>query len=907
LNHTLGISGPSDAPSQSLPRPGTAGWSRLLWGAVFLGLVGMVVALQYPGFDSPLIYDSRGYIGDRVQVFATHDLLAVIRIIPARPLLMTSFFLNYSISGMDPAAFRWFNAVLCAATGTILLLLYQLLLESVDPEARTPLPEVTSRQDSSGGKGEPASHPDSRRTLISLVLAGLFVVHPLQTTVVLYVIQREAALACFFYVSALTAYLAVRSGRWRHATSGYAVTSALFCAGMLCKENVATFPLVAGMAELILFRQTLSELPKRVLTIIALTVPPAVGYLLLTSWLHEADSVHPSGIVHRLLEHYGDSGLTVAEVVLTESRVLFSYLGMILAPFVMKTELIRAETISRSLWNPPTTLAAVAGLALLLGIGIRLIRRRPLIAFGILFFLVTSLPECLLIPQFLFFGNRTILPMVGLLLCLGDGCLVLLNWADTRRKRRVFSWGAGGLAVTGVLALSALTYSQATEWRPGPFWSKAFSRLPPWSHDVEMNTYETVLLSHGGELVGIGDYQGAVAVLSRAIDLACRAGEAPSSRRVDPEQAVGYRKPNTGSDSRWRDAPSRCPEMKPDYYIAFNLLGMAMERQGKLSEALDLYRDALALNPGAADAYSNVGQAMLKLGRTGEAIESYRNAIQHEPRHAAAHNGLGEAMLRTGKVTEAMELFRKAIDINPAYGDAYNNLGNAFLSIGDTAQAKEHYLKGIALKPNSPELHNNLGAAYLREKRLNEAELEFRRAVAIRPQFAKAWLNLAIALLQQGKYSGVTDYLNKAIEIDPTFAPAHLYLGQVLESSGNPEQAAQAYGTALDLQPDMTDAHYRLAHILKSLHNEPLAIRHYQAALALNPEHWIAHSELGELYLNVSELGKAVQHLEKALEIRPDALDVRNNLETALQRVGSTAKTEGGLRHEQGGDTNSRP
>ncbi len=183
----------------------------------------IAVALHYPGFHSPMVYDSVSFIQEYEYVFASHNLAAVIGIVPARPLLMGTLYLNYLFTGMDPYAFRLFNAFILACTSTVLMVLSILVLE---------LPGLNLQ----GTRLE--------KRVVAVCIGLLFLVHPLQGLVVLYIWQREAIMACFFLFSALGVYVAGRSGKWIRPVPAYVATSLLFLAGILSKENVITLPVV---------------------------------------------------------------------------------------------------------------------------------------------------------------------------------------------------------------------------------------------------------------------------------------------------------------------------------------------------------------------------------------------------------------------------------------------------------------------------------------------------------------------------------------------------------------------------------------------------------------------------------------------------------------------------------------
>ncbi len=189
-----------------------------------------------------MYYDSVGQLEAKEHIFASGDLLKVIQICPQRPVSMGSFYLNYLIWGMNPFYFRMVNAVILAMTGFIAALTLILILEIAGPAG-----SGTFRE----------------KQAVGLFLGLVFLVHPVHVYFVDYIWQRMGLLSCFFYISALAAYLATRSGRIRSAAVGYLLCLAMFCLALTSKENAVTLPVVLILAEIAFFRDGWKGLLKR--------------------------------------------------------------------------------------------------------------------------------------------------------------------------------------------------------------------------------------------------------------------------------------------------------------------------------------------------------------------------------------------------------------------------------------------------------------------------------------------------------------------------------------------------------------------------------------------------------------------------------------------------------------------
>ncbi len=691
-----------------------SGLSGSLLLAVFLVYAAMAFGMYYHGLASPMLYDSKAFILDKGDLFARGGLLEVMRIIPVRPLFMTTLYLNYVLTGMDPEYFRLFNILLVAATGVVLVELIRMVLDYC------PLPQSVTGRD---------------KLVVSIFLGLLFVVHPLQRLVIMYIWQREAIMACFFYLAALTAYVAGRSGRLRSPGVCYAATGLLFLAGMLSKENVASLPIVLVLTELVFFKQSARQLASRVVAIACITAPVAIAYLAATKSLHATQSLVRHGILDRLNEYVQHSSLTIGEMVLTESRVFFSHVLNIVAPFWSGAPLIDVQTISRSLWDPPITLAASLGGLALIALAIGFIRRTPVFSFGLLFFVVTILPESVLIPQYLFFGYRAILPMTGLLMIAAAALMYLRSWPRWAFYGAWFKPAAASVAVAVLAVYGATTVTMAGNWKSIDFWENSFKRLPPLSSEVELRPWLDVLLNYSAVLIDAKEYDKVINVHARTgvMDtdtFRSLAGSEADSRLIERIEAANaeFNKlvkqfPDKAAEiivklglalhARGRlplaiSQYQRALELNPDLPSAYNNLGFAYEKSGDVALALDNYTKAWKLAPSSPVTNFNLANALVKSDRVSESISFYVRTIRLAPGFAQAYAKLGEALLKSRRFAEAESALRKAVSIDRFNAEYYNALAMAYAAQGKEAEAREMLAKALALKPDHPEARRNM-------------------------------------------------------------------------------------------------------------------------------------------------------------------------------------------------------
>jgi protein O-GlcNAc transferase len=146
---------------------------------------------------------------------------------------------------------------------------------------------------------------------------------------------------------------------------------------------------------------------------------------------------------------------------------------------------------------------------------------------------------------------------------------------------------------------------------------------------------------------------------------------------------------------------------RPSHGQAMFGLGTVAHQYGKNDVAVEILRQAAALVP-TSSLFNNLGEAYRALGRVYDACDAYRRAIALNPQDAMPYNNVGIVLCLLGKLREADESWRKAISINPVYTDAYNNLGNLLLDEGKPEEAVELHRKVLALDPRFTRAHSNL-------------------------------------------------------------------------------------------------------------------------------------------------------------------------------------------------------
>ncbi|MDX1776356.1 MAG: hypothetical protein R3297_07220, partial [Desulfobulbales bacterium] len=266
-----------------------------------------------------------------------------------------SFGLNYYVGGLDVTGFHLVNISIHVMTAFFFYLLARLTLE---------LPVMARRY--------------AKTTEIALAAALLWAVHPLQTNGVTYIVQRMTAMAAMFSICSLLCYARARlADAVSRKTGFFAAALITGVMALFSKQNSGMLPLMILGYEFFFLRRA-HFIERRKL------LPGAAAALLIFILI----SVLFLGTnpVDRVLAGYGNRDFTPGQRLLTQTRIIFHYLSLLVLPLPSRLNLAYDFQLSTGLLAPLQTLAAVMGLAGISGLGFFLFRRDRLAAFAVFWF-----------------------------------------------------------------------------------------------------------------------------------------------------------------------------------------------------------------------------------------------------------------------------------------------------------------------------------------------------------------------------------------------------------------------------------------------------------------------------------------------------------------------------------------
>ncbi len=669
-------------------------------------------------------------------------LLPVQRLDYYRPVLNLSLALCYRIGGLDVAAYHVLNlGIHLAAALTLFGLVRRTLL-------------LAPHED----------HLSQASTALALVVSLLWMLHPLQTESVTYVIQRCEAMYGLF--SLLSLYCVMRGATSSGAWWWYGGAVAACALGMGSKEATAVVPFLVLLYDRTFLASSWRDAFRKrwgLYVALALTWGILVPAILVSALSESRRARDP---------------ITVWEYARSQFGVVVHYLRLSLWPDALCLDYQWPVAKSARQIVAPAAFIGVLVATVLWALG-----RWPKGAFLGAFFLIALAPSSSVVPiPDLAFEHRMYLPLAPLMVAAVLGAYAIMRRLGSTRP----SWEPARQALPVVLvvaiaaALGIRTYLRNRDYS---------SELRIWADTINKAPKNgRARYNFGRALLDAGQAEEAVTQLRQALEI--DANYAPTHSNL------GLALAQRGKTEEGMIHLRRAIELDPRSAQTLNNLGHSLLETGKTSEAVVQLRKALEIEPNYASAHNNLGRALMLLGQVDEAVVHYQAALAADPDDAQLHHNLSHALVQAGRVGEAIRHCQTALELRKKstgvrhreYAASLNNLGLMYQSVGDYGRAEDCIRRATEI------WQEVLGDKH--------------------PDYAAGLRNLASIYRQSGDGERATSVCRKVLEINPGDVQAHCLLGLLLRDQARDQEAVNHWREALRLQPDQVPVLVQAAWVL---------------------------------------------------------------------------------------------
>jgi tetratricopeptide (TPR) repeat protein len=659
----------------------------------------------------------------------------------ARPVASYTLAINYAISGLEVWSYHLFNLAFHLASALLLFGIVRRTLERIAKHSTSNIQRSTfnnrvvgasSRRDSgdTNNRGGDAAPTKSSFLLppssLAAVIALLWAVHPLTTDVVTYIIQRTDGLMGMFLL--LTLYCVIRGteggdGKRNGALGpegvGYALSmknnrggdaaptrgqqwwfvgAVVACAlGMGSKETMVVAPLVVLAYDRIFLAGSWSEILEKRSRLYA-------G--LAATWLVLAVLVATDPHGESAGFHFDD--LTPWNYLLTQAGVIVHYLRLAFFP----------HPLTLDYWDWPVAKSVTEILpqgffvCALLGATAWALWKKPALGFlGIWFFFILA-PTSSILPLH---GEAVALRRMYLPLAAVIALVVIGAETFARRfgsRPRVLNIALGAVAAALVAVLAVMTVNRNRDFQ---------SKIAIWERNAEArpnNVRALVNLGNGYNEAGLTER--AIAKFREALAKNPHFAAAHNNlaaallTQEKFEEAAGH----------FREAiriQQAMPKESKNLANAHFNLGKALAAMKREEEAIAEFRNAIRVNPEMALAYDALGVLLERRGNFRTAAELHASAARMEPTRAEFQFHLGVARAKLGEWREAVAAYREALRLKPDYVEARVNLGIALHDSGDDAGAVDAFRAALRSAPEDAEANHNLAVVLVQRGEENAA------------------------------------------------------------------------------------------------------------------------------------------------------------------------------------------
>lgn len=644
-----------------------------------------------------------------------------------------SYWLNtlyYKLARFDPFYYRMGNILFHCTTGMLVFALVYLALSGLKKR----------------------SFFSDHAYQIATGTALLFLLHPVQTQTVSYVIQGQLeGLAGLFIIGTLLCFLLfsrAQSGAAKALSYVAMLTMAVLACGT--KEIAIVTPALLLVIDWFFVAQgDIRSLMRRwwVHASIGVLVGGIYLYFLKPTYFMRVFglAIQTRNNIGNVLTEDPHAQITSAWYFMSQFKVILHYLTIFIWPFSISVDydwlLVRGFFAPDCLF--PFLVLSTGFYALY-----RLLRAQPasLLGFGFVWFFVTILPRSSIIPSTeLVADYKTYTASVGIYFLLAVGLCyaytILSNfWL---KKHAVLGRYAQVLVlVVAVAPLTAITVSRNTVWRSGEeFWLNVIHNAPNKARAY--NNYG-VSLSENGKF----------------------------------SEAVHYFKKAISMDTTY---PDPC-----------NNIAVAYSALGNIDDAITAMRKGIAIQPYYPEGYNNLASFLLQKKDYAQAEAALKTAIKLRPYYGKAFFNLGRLCLEQDRKMEAYEAFkacctRADFDNDVGFG-AY---GNICLTLERAEEAAQAYEKALALNPREPSLRFSLANAYYMGKQYQQAQQEYERLLEVVPHDTRVVFNLAETHYSQQQFDKAAQLFKRVTVSSPEMIQAPLRLAACYVNTGQLKAAQE--------------------------------------------------------------------------------------------------------------------
>ncbi|MBI3894119.1 MAG: tetratricopeptide repeat protein [Candidatus Wallbacteria bacterium] len=283
-------------------------------------------------------------------------------------------------------------------------------------------------------------------------------------------------------------------------------------------------------------------------------------------------------------------------------------------------------------------------------------------------------------------------------------------------------------------------------------------------------------------------------------------------------------------------------------------------KHDRISRAFSSLRVARALQPRRVETHFLIGWIHQREGKLVEAKQSYRQILQIDPEDPRAHYQLGCLLEQEGGDDEALRCFRKVISLDPGHVEAHWHLTRMTRKQGDHPRSLKHLQTLRELESGNALVPHEMGLCYRALGVPDKAILCLQTALRMQPEQLPSKLALASIFLDGKALPQALELLEEVIAKWPRTPDAYLLLARLHQAAG---KTPQALADLLQFQKIFPLDHrgcFEMGHLYCLQGEFELAEKELTRALEMAPDGVEIYAELSRVYEQLGAKDKAIRH-----------------------------------------------
>ena len=310
-------------------------------------------------------------------------------------------------------------------------------------------------------------------------------------------------------------------------------------------------------------------------------------------------------------------------------------------------------------------------------------------------------------------------------------------------------------------------------------------------------------------------------------------------------------------------------------YNAESLTGMARAHSAMKNwkKAEIVTRQALFFSPNDPILKAGLAQTVIRQQRLSEGIQLLKEAISLKPDDKSFHRKLADALNSSGNVEAANSELKLA-------GVPVANEAESLVQQGDTNFLHRDFPTAIRNYINAtenlatPEIYQKLGDAYLAVGNDDDALKSYQKSLSISPDDADIHYSAGVILERKGDIDKAVNEFEHCIFLDKKNGDAHRRLAEIYALKGDLQKAISEYKQIIDEAPDNPVIHFRMAKVYQRIGKINDAKESLEMAIKLDPKNLEPRRELIKLEIKRKNLPNAEKQCREILAIdRDDKLE----------------------------------